>query len=430
MAQFWLEEDLCPPSFTDISPEAVSLAAMDAISREEYWGALAFRYCRGIGARTRVRLVRQFGSSRKAIEARKQWRELGIPDSSNEAMASGAWREQARKEWDSAFKTGYPILLWNHPLYPARLRQLPDFPLFLYCDGNQDLLTGPVIAIVGSRNASTRNENVARTIAGTLSGYGITIISGMAMGIDYCAHSAALEHVGKSIGALGTGIDIEYPALNRKLYYRMRQSGLLLSEFPPGSPPVSRNFPIRNRIISGISLGIVVVEAALRSGSLITARLALEQNREVFAVPGAALESRSQGCQNLVREGARPVFSVDDILRHLEPELRQFQIKNPVSSSPRSEIPDRPPKIAEPSEPEKAPPSEEEAAGLAIAGKMAAGDKSDRVLACLRKLGPIHIDNLAGAADLTLEELNPLLTCMEMLGQARRLPGARFEAIL
>lgn len=197
------------------------------------------------------------------------------------------------------------------------MRQLPDAPALLYCRGDGSLLRAPAFAVVGSRRATAQGKAVAAYMARCLSACGVTIVSGMAQGIDCVAHEAALGRVGRSIGVLGTGIDVRYPACNAGVFAAMEREGLLVSEFPPGAPPLPTNFPVRNRIISGLALGVLVAEAASRSGSLVTARLALEQNREVYAVPGPALDAHCLGSQDLVRQGARPVFNAEDVLRDL-----------------------------------------------------------------------------------------------------------------
>ena len=188
---------------------------------------------------------------------------------------------------------------------------------------------------MGSRRATSQGLAVAAYMARCLAACGITVVSGMAQGIDSVAHEAALARVGRSIGVLGTGIDQIYPRSGEPLFRAMAEQGLLLSEFPPGAPPLAEHFPIRNRIISGLALGVLVVEAAGRSGSLITARLALEQNRDVYAVPGPALDSHCLGCQELVRQGARPVFSAEDVLRDLAAQLQPFGISE--ASLPEAE---------------------------------------------------------------------------------------------
>ncbi|WP_231039187.1 DNA-processing protein DprA, partial [Nitratidesulfovibrio oxamicus] len=196
-----------------------------------------------------------------------------------------------------------------------------DAPAVLYCRGDASLLANHAVAVVGSRLSSRAGRGVAADIAYSLSAAGVTVVSGLARGIDREAHVAALEEVGSTIGVLGTGIDVVYPPEHAELFERMEATGLLVSEYAPGTLPLPAHFPVRNRIISGFSVGVLVVEAAARSGSLITARLALEQGREVYAVPGPATAQYTCGCRGLIEQGARPVATAEDMLADLAPVL-------------------------------------------------------------------------------------------------------------
>ncbi len=198
--------------------------------------------------------------------------------------------------------------------YPALLAEIPDPPPLLYLAGDSRLLAMPQLAMVGSRHASRSGIDLASSFAQALAARGLCITSGLAYGVDAASHRGALRAQGKTIAVLGTGIDQIYPRRNEELYHEVAAQGLLLSEFPPGSPPRREQFPQRNRVISGLSLGVLVVEAAVRSGSLITARFALEQGREVFAIPGSIHNPQARGCHRLIREGACLVESVEDIV--------------------------------------------------------------------------------------------------------------------
>jgi DNA processing protein len=200
--------------------------------------------------------------------------------------------------------------------YPARLREIPDPPPALFFAGRRELLGRDAIAVVGSRRASPYGLNAAATIAREISSRGIAVVSGCALGIDTAAHHAALE-AGQTIGVLGTGIDIAYPRSNRKLFERIAREGLLVTEFPHGTPPRAANFPVRNRVIAGMAAGVVVVEAGVRSGSLITARLAAEGGREVFAVPGSIFGGGSIGPHRLIQSGAKLLHDVGDVFDEL-----------------------------------------------------------------------------------------------------------------
>lgn len=402
-------------------PAPSPFSGLGDAARAEYWAALALRHCRGIGPRSRARLLRTFGSAYAAVRAPEAWGRAGVNRRVAGELATGAWRAKARREWDAARALDAAILLWTDPAFPPLLRELPDAPALLYCRGDASLLRVPAIAVVGSRRAGSHALEVAAHMARRLAACGITVISGMAQGIDSVAHAAALNGVGRSIGVLGTGIDRIYPRSGRELFEHMEQRGLLVSEFAPGTPPLAGNFPIRNRIISGLALGVVVVEAASRSGSLITARMALEQNREVFAVPGPALDAQCAGCQELVRQGARPVFTVEDILRDLAEVLRPFSISEASLPPEEATAPVPPPA------PSPAPPLA--GAARAAAETLGTADRKESLLAHLRKNGAVHIDTLAQALEISVAELSALLVGLELLGVVRRLPGARYEAI-
>ncbi|HSH27239.1 MAG TPA: DNA-processing protein DprA, partial [Wenzhouxiangella sp.] len=211
------------------------------------------------------------------------------------------------------------LITRDDALYPPLLKRIPDSPVALFVAGDPDALVAPQIAIVGSRNATAGGLDHARSFASTLTRAGFVITSGLAEGVDGMAHGGCLDSGGATIAVAGTGLDRVYPARHRDLAGRIALSGALVSQFPPGVGPLRGNFPARNRIISGMSLGVLVVEAGLRSGSLITARLANEQGREVFAIPGSVHNPLSRGCHRLIREGARLVETADEIIEDLAP---------------------------------------------------------------------------------------------------------------
>ncbi len=203
------------------------------------------------------------------------------------------------------------------PDYPQALLNISDPPLLLYVKGRRELLNRPALAVVGSRNASVQGLKNAEAFAHAASTAGLCIVSGMAHGIDAAAHRGGLHGIGSSIAVIGTGLDKVYPAANRELAHQLAGEGALISEFPLGTPPLAANFPRRNRIISGLSLGCLVVEAGLQSGSLITARMALEQGREIFAIPGSIHSPQAKGCHYLIKQGAKLVECAQDILEEL-----------------------------------------------------------------------------------------------------------------
>jgi DNA processing protein len=223
--------------------------------------------------------------------------------------------------------------------YPPLLREIADPPLVLHFRGDLSLLRRPAVAVVGSRRASPYATNAAEHLARQLVSAGVTIVSGLARGVDSAAHAAALDAGGGTIAILGTGIDIVYPRSNKRLFRLIEERGLILTEFPPGTPPLPSNFPVRNRVISGISLGTVIVEATSRSGSLITARTAAEQNREVGAVPGPIFSPGSEGTHRLIQYGAKLVHDANDILEELRGDFRVPQsAPPPAPDSPLAEV--------------------------------------------------------------------------------------------
>jgi DNA processing protein len=215
--------------------------------------------------------------------------------------------------------------------YPAQLLEIPDPPCVLYVKGRIDLLSNTGIAVVGSRNATTQGLINAEQFSTSLSQAGLTVTSGLALGIDTAAHAGALEGAGSTIAVIGTGADIVYPARNRDLAHRIAEEGCIVSEYPLGTPAVASNFPRRNRLISGLSKGVLIIEAALQSGSLITARMAIEQGRDVFAIPGSIHSPLAKGCHALIKQGAKLVETADDILSEL-PGLRLVPLLQKTTS--------------------------------------------------------------------------------------------------
>jgi DNA processing protein len=283
----------------------------------ELWLRLA--HTPGLGARERIALVEQFGAVEALFDAtqaqleralgvtRPALGELVVPPQSGQFAATLEWLAQPQRT----------LLTWLDPDYPPLLREIADPPLLLYVLGERALLAGPQLAIVGSRNATATGRENARAFAHALAGAGLTITSGLALGVDGAAHRGALEAEGRTIAVTGTGLDRVYPPRHRELAHAIASHGALISEFPLGTPPRADNFPIRNRLIAGLALGVLVVEAAERSGSLITARLATEQGREVFAIPGSIHSPLARGCHRLIRQGAKLVETARDIVEEL-----------------------------------------------------------------------------------------------------------------
>lgn len=273
----------------------------------------------GLGSTWCTRLVDHFGGPEEVFKAKKKDLDQ-IPRLRKEviaALARGVDHARVEAEMKMSESRGVSILSQNHPAYPSRLRQIHNPPFMLYVKGRADLLARPGVSLVGARSSTVYGQRIARDLATRLSNCSLVVISGLALGIDTAAHQGALAGGGKTIGVLGCGLDVFYPPQNRILYDQIPKNGALVSEYPFGTRPDAFRFPARNRIISGLSLGVVVVEAARRSGSLITAELALDQGREVFAVPGRVDSRKSEGTHRLLQDGAKLVHTVQDILEEL-----------------------------------------------------------------------------------------------------------------
>jgi DNA processing protein len=241
---------------------------------------------------------------------------LGMSDSDRAGGIARA-RQQARAALATATTSGLTLLAYHDPDYPRLLWQIPDPPIGLWVRGDPAALLSPAIAVVGARDATPAGLDAARRIGRDIAEAGLTVVSGLARGIDAAAHAGALEAGGTTIAVVGCGADVVYPSGHVGLAANVAAAGAIVSEFPPGTPPLPWHFPLRNRIISGLSRGVVVVEASERSGSLITARAALEQGREVLAVPGGIASGRHRGCHRLIKDGARLVETVEDVLEQV-----------------------------------------------------------------------------------------------------------------
>jgi DNA processing protein len=352
----------------------------------------------GIGARTTLSLLETFGSAEAICSASPgQLRSAGLGNQAIEALASVdeaaitddlCWLHEASDNH---------LLTITDPLYPELLRQIPDPPAWLFLKGDPDLLHHPQLAIVGSRNPTRGGRENATEFSRELAGQGLGITSGLASGIDAAAHEGALAANGITLAVVATGLDRVYPASNRELAHRIADSGLLVSEFPPGTEPRPGHFPSRNRIISGLSLGVLVAEATEKSGSLITARLATEQGREVFAIPGSIHNPLARGCHRLIRQGAKLVEQASDILEELAPFITA---RTPADTGA---IPDS----ASPAEEEQ--PDEEYTKLLEIVG-----------------YDPISIDEIIRQSGLTAAEVSSMLLLLELQGHVESFSGNRF----
>jgi len=358
----------------------------------------------GVGAATVRRLIDAFGSPESVFAA------CCDPDASEAARRAGRALCAADPRRDRAVERA---LLWaHHPRhhlvtlacedYPVPLAQLADAPAVLYAVGRRDTLRRPMVAVVGARNATAAGAENARRFAQALSAAGWTVVSGLALGIDAAAHEGALDGGAGTVAVIGTGADRVYPARHRALAERVADDGLVISELPLGTPPAPGLFPRRNRLIAGVSQGVLVIEAAPRSGSLITARLAADFGRDVFAIPGSIHSPLARGCHALIREGAVLVESIDDVLAELHRSTR-------APSSP----------FAEPT--------------TAVTGRAATPDTrpgpaddcgDDPVLAAVGH-EPVHPDTLAAHLRLAIGEIGARLVVLELAGRIERSPDGR-----
>ncbi len=289
---------------------------------ELHW--LALKLAPGLGTRLAARLIGVFGNPQAVFRASPSELEAqGVPPLVARNLGLGAAFEQAAQELERVRKLGCDLINYADARYPEALRQTFDPPVVLYARGEAALLSAPAIAVVGARKPSPYGLAVAERLAADLATRGLVVISGLARGVDSAAHRGALS-AGKTIGVLGCGIDVCYPSENKRLKAQIEQKGLVISEFPMGAFAAPQNFPIRNRVISGLALGVVVVEAAQYSGSLITARLAMEQNREVFAVPGNITNKLSWGPNTLIKQGAKLVQDWKDVVEELPAQVRRL----------------------------------------------------------------------------------------------------------
>ncbi|WP_434704447.1 DNA-processing protein DprA [Pseudomonas sp. Z1-12] len=286
-----------------------------------------------LGPKRFMTLMEAFGSASKAISApASAWRALGLPATCAEARRAPDIRDGGAHALAWLDGPAQHLLMWDQPDYPALLAQISDAPPLLFVAGDPSILEKPQLAMVGSRRASRPGMDTAAAFSRSLAGAGFVITSGLALGIDAAAHQAALDVGGQTVGVLGTGLENFYPQRNRRLADAMiAQGSAVVSEFPLDAAPNASNFPRRNRIISGLSLGVLVVEASVASGSLITARLAAEQGREVYAIPGSIHHPGARGCHQLIRDGAALVETVEHILETLRGWQRLPLAAEPVS---------------------------------------------------------------------------------------------------
>ncbi|MGZ5200601.1 MAG: DNA-processing protein DprA [Telluria sp.] len=345
----------------------------------------------GVGCRTANQLLAAFHSPQAIFQASDNELATHLPLPGVRALRappSAGFGELLAATLAWLAQPGHHIITQHDPRYPELLTHIPDPPLMLYAQGDVSLLARPCLAIVGARNASTQGKANAEAFAQALSCAGLTIVSGLAAGIDASAHDGALRGIGSTVAVVGTGIDRVYPARHRELARCIAEDGCIVSEYALGTAPLANNFPRRNRIISGLSAGVLVVEAAAESGSLITARLAIDQGREVFALPGSIHSALSKGCHKLIREGAHLVETVDEVLdaMHISPLAAAASV----------------PQVA-----------------AACEGLL------DRI-----GLDPVDFDALSNATGEDAASLNSQLLLLELAGFVERLPGNVIQRVV
>ena len=357
---------------------------------DERYHWLALNFIPGIGPVLVRTLLDRFGGPEHVFKASR--RELETVEGIGERLAALITETdiqgKVRSELKLVEELNASIVTFTDKSYPNNLKQIYDPPPLLYVRGDLQAKDDLAISMVGSRLSSSYGRMITERIAGDMARHGVTIVSGMARGIDSAAHRGALSAGGRTIAVLGCGVDIVYPPENRRLFEEITVHGAVISEFPMSTPPEGTNFPRRNRIISGLSLGVVVVQADSRSGSLITAGLALEQNRDVFAVPGNVGMARSRGTNRLIKQGAKLVESADDILEEILPRF-QHQGLEPTDVKPSLE------------------------------------DEEERVFRIIED-EPAHIDSIIAQTGMDASRVSAILLQLELKGLVQQLPGKRF----
>ena len=366
---------------------------------------LAISLTQGLGPTRCRKLVEHFGTVEAVFHASlTELESTGIPAVSAQSLATGKSAELAREEMARCASAGVSLLSLDDPAYPPRLKEIYDPPLILYVRGNVEILAQPGIAVVGTRHPTPYGSGMAERLSCDLATQGLVIISGMARGVDTAGHRGAISAKGKTIAVFGTGVDVIYPKENSRLSEQiLALGGALISEFPLGTFAAPQNFPIRNRILSGMSLGVLVIEAAEYSGTRITARCALEQNRDVFAVPGNVTNKNSWGPNTLIKQGAKLVATWEDVWEDLPAAVKLALTPAPgdesASNSSASLFPN-----------EGLPPHEK------------------RILSLLKADESTHIDEIVERLEkqLSSSEIFAALFELELAGKVRQMPGKNF----
>ncbi|WP_188422174.1 DNA-processing protein DprA [Oxalicibacterium solurbis] len=378
-------------------------------SSEELSHWLRLMQTSGVGPETARRLLGAFGLPANIFAASLPALRQLVPERIAQALIAAPSAEAVahiERTLDWASQSGNRVLTLADDDYPANLLEIADPPTLLYVKGRAELLSRAAIAVVGSRNATAQGIANAERFSETLAQAGLTVISGMASGIDAAAHQGGLlatqGNGGSTVAVIGTGADIVYPARNRALAHRLAEEGCIVSEYPLGMPAIAANFPRRNRIISGLARGVLVIEAALQSGSLITARMAAEQGRDVFAIPGSIHSPLSKGCHQLIKQGAKLVESAQDVLE----ELRHLPAASYVSDAPT-------------------------ASQIATTDNTFLSTFDDACTQLLHTMGfdPVDADTLAVRCGLDIAAIQSHLLSLELAGAAEMLPGGMYRRV-
>jgi len=376
------------------------------LERYNYW--LAVTLTPGVGARLAAELLKRFGAPDRVFAASlTELEACGLPAPVAQSLHSGAPLKAAEQELEKIRQLGCRLLAWDEPEYPALLKEIYDPPVLLYCRGDVATLSTHCVAMVGARAPSPYGTQVTERLSEELSARGLTIVSGLARGIDSAAHRGALKPAGgKTVAVLGCGIEVDYPKENKKLREQIESNGCIITEFPIGTFPAPQNFPIRNRIIAGLSWGVVVVEGSRYSGSLITGRLAMEYNRQVYGIPGNITNQKSHAPNTLIKQGAKLVETWEDVVEELPTPVRSEILERLAATGSTSLEQKQLPLTAELSESERV------------------------VFRILKADEALHVDQVVEATALTPSEVLPALFELEMKGLIRQLPGKYFLRVL
>lgn len=379
---------------------------MQDLSRYTYW--LAVLLTPGVGARLAAELLKRFGSPENVFAASVAALEAcGLPAPVAQTIHSRSPLKAAEEELEKVRQQGCRLLAWDEPDYPALLKEIYDPPMLLYVQGDASVLNSHCLAVVGSRKPTPYGQQVTTRLAGELAARGLTIVSGLARGIDSAAHRGALDGGGKTIAVLGTGIDVDYPKENKKLREQIEAQGCVVTEFPLSIFPAPQNFPIRNRLIAGLGWGVVVAEGGRYSGSLITGRLAMEYNRQVYGIPGNITQRLSAAPNSFIKQGAKLVESWEDVVEELPAAVRSEILERLAAEQADKEIE------------QKILPLEENLSATQQA-----------VYGILKVDEALHVDQVVEGSELDPAEVLAALFELEMKGLIRQLPGKFFVRAL